>query len=277
MATTPAIIPWLGGKHRFAPWLAAQLPPHHTYIEPFGGSAAVLLARATPAPVEIYNDLDDGLVGLLRVLRDPAQFAEFHRRAQLLPYSRTEYLRSRATWRNSDDPIERALRWYAVARWSYSGKWGHGWGADPKQATAWPRAVDRLPAIHARLRGVVVEHDDWAVVVDRYDAPDACFFVDPPYLPETRRSGEYAHELSTADHRVLVNRLLRVQGAVVLCGYSSSEYAPIEGAGWERRERRVQLCAGNHRQPAVARQTRLEVVWRNPVAQASERQLRFSL
>lgn len=124
------LIPWLGGKHRFAPWLAAQLPPHRVYIEPFGGSAAVLLARATPAPVEIYNDLDDGLVTLFRVLRDPNQFAEFYRRAQLLPYSRVEYLRCRATGRESDDPIERALRWYAVARWSYSGHWGHGWGAD---------------------------------------------------------------------------------------------------------------------------------------------------
>jgi len=71
MRITPPI-PWLGGKSKLTGRIVGYFPEHHTYVEPFGGSAAVLLAK-TPAKVEIYNDIDQELSKLLQALRAPLQ------------------------------------------------------------------------------------------------------------------------------------------------------------------------------------------------------------
>ena len=45
------------------------------YIEPFGGSGAVLLGKRTPDKFEVYNDYNQNLVNLFRCMRDrPMEF-----------------------------------------------------------------------------------------------------------------------------------------------------------------------------------------------------------
>ena len=48
---------YFGGKLTLAERIAALLPPHQHYVEPFAGSLAVLLAKP-PSPMETVNDLD---------------------------------------------------------------------------------------------------------------------------------------------------------------------------------------------------------------------------
>lgn len=54
-------IRWLGGKGLIVAKLLPLIPPHRIYVEPFGGGANLLLAKE-PSLVEVYNDLDSGLV-----------------------------------------------------------------------------------------------------------------------------------------------------------------------------------------------------------------------
>src|SRR5262249_53718563 len=77
-------VKWHGGKFYLYQRIVQHFSQHHTYVEPFGGAASVLLNKPR-TPVEVYNDLDERITRLFRVLRDHGQ--EFHRRITLTPYS----------------------------------------------------------------------------------------------------------------------------------------------------------------------------------------------
>ena len=69
--TLKAPFPYFGGKRRAAPIVWSALGDPSGYVEPFAGSAAVLLARPTftGRRVETVNDLDGWLVNTWRAIR----------------------------------------------------------------------------------------------------------------------------------------------------------------------------------------------------------------
>jgi DNA adenine methylase len=236
---------WFGGKGILARKIVPLFPPHHCYVEPFCGGASCLFAKA-PSPVEVINDLNSDLVNFFRVLRDPGAFERFHRLASLTPYSREEFKRYRASWRagweGRLDAVERAYRWYVIARMSFAGEFGRSWGHSvatsrggmANAVAQWLSSVDMLPLTAARLRRVQIEHSDWRDVIERYDSPGTLFYVDPPFVRATRRSGRYVHELDDAGHKDLVRTLLRAEGKIIVSGYQHKIYRPLEEESWER-------------------------------------------
>ena len=258
--------------------LLPLLPAHTLYVEVFGGGASLLFAKR-PAEVEVYNDLDGGLVNLFRVLRDPEKFERFRAAVGLTLYSREEYRDCRATWADCTDDVERARRFYVVARQSFSGRFGAGWafrcnpgkGADTTSG-AWQSALAQLPEIHSRMRSVQVEHSDFRVLFKNYDRPETLFYVDPPYTADTRKAGGYAHEMTDADHRDLVEILRGLKGRALLSGYATPLYAPLEADGWRRQDFAVSCRAAGRTKAtgitgagaATRMQGRTESVWISP-------------
>ena len=261
---------WHGGKWLLAPWIIAHLPPHRVYVEPFGGAASVLL-RKPRAYGEIYNDLDDGVVNLFRVLRGP-RAAELVEALRLTPFARAEF---EASYEPAEDPVERARR-LVVRSFMGFGSDGHnaavrtGFRSNSNRsgttpAHDWANYPDALAAIVERFQGVVVEHREAAACMVHHDGPETLHYVDPPYLPETRsqksrKGGEryhaYSHELTGAEHIDLLAFLNRLGGLVVLSGYPSPIYdAALRG--WHRLER---LALADGARP------RTEVLWLNPRA-----------
>jgi len=272
-------IRWLGGKGRMAAKIVPLLPPHRIYVEPFGGGAAVLFAK-TPSPIEVYNDLDSGLVNLFRVLRDKDQFEELRRLASLTLYAREEYNDCRARLNADNDSIIRAYRFYVVARCSFSGVFGYSWGSAitksckgmAETCSSWLSAIDNLSAIYARLMRVQIEHEDFRTILKRYDTPDTLFYLDPPYCHDARRSGEYKHEMTNEDHVDMVRLLLKISGKAVLSGYATEVHQPLETAGWWRKDFQVSCsAAGRTRATGILgegaclkNQTRTETLWIKP-------------
>lgn len=272
-------IRWFGGRGRIVPKLLPLVPPHTIYVEVFGGGASLLLAKE-PSVIEIYNDRDSGLVSFFRVLRDPPMFARFYELVALTPYSREEYEFCRDTWEEATDDVERAFRWFVVARGSFAGIFGIGWGRAVTSSargmvstsSAWLTALRALPAIHERMMRVQIEHADFREVLCRYDAPETFFHIDPPYLPETRRRGGYTHELTLEDHKDLVEIVLALQGKAMVAAYDHPIYAPLDAAGWHRHDFRV-TCSAAGRTKATGllgegtvslRQPRVETIWLSP-------------
>lgn len=78
------VLRYFGSKNKLGHRIMRYFPPHTTYVEPYGGSASVLLNKP-PSTLEIYNDLDGQVVNLFRVLRDPDQAERLIRLVELTP------------------------------------------------------------------------------------------------------------------------------------------------------------------------------------------------
>lgn len=257
-----AALRYFGGKWQIAPWVIQHLPAHRVYVEPFGGAASVLL-RKPRSDIEVYNDLDQEIVGIFQLLQDPVQCARLVRLLRRTPYARGEFERA---FLPSQDPLTRAQR--AIVR-SYMamhhaslfnlnkttfGDAFHG-NTGKGKANEWANYPRHLVNISRRLQGVIIERRDALEVIRAQDRPDALFFVDPPYLPSTRTKEGYRCELTQAQHVELLERLLRIKGQAVIAGYPSELYDTML-QGWQRQERA-------HR-AAGSRRPRTEVLWISP-------------
>ena len=260
-------VSWLGGKARLAPKIIEYFRPHRTYCEVFGGSAAVLLAKE-PSRIEVYNDIDWGLVNLFRVLRDSRLFKRLCRGLDATLYARAEFELAR---QDSEDIVESARRFMVRQRQSFGGK-GTAWSYSVEESQTgiasgiarWRKGLECLPAVHRRFQDVQIECDDWRKLIPRFDSRQTLFFLDPPYHPDTRVPCIYRHELTRNDHRDLIACLLRIRGMVVLCGYNHGTYEVLERAGWKRVTFKVPENVSHRRRRR--RSPRTECLWLSPSA-----------
>lgn len=70
-----SILQYPGSKWRIAKQIVSLLPPHHTYLEPYFGSGAVLFNKSR-SDIETINDLDENVVNFFQWLKnDPEKLA----------------------------------------------------------------------------------------------------------------------------------------------------------------------------------------------------------
>lgn len=255
---------WYGGKFSHLDWLLPLLPRCQHYCEPFGGSAAVLINRQ-PSPVETYNDVDSELVNFFRVLRE--QKDALIEAIGLTPFSREEFdLACRSEEGLSE--LERARRFYVRARQvrtglaqtASTGRWAHclltSRAGMAGAVSRWLGAVEDLPLIAQRLLRVQIEHRPAIEVILRYDSPDTLFYLDPPYVHDTRGDSKaYRHEMTDAQHRQLADVLRGLRGKVALSGYDGSLMVDLY-SDWTRIEAPAKLCHS-------VKTERREILWTN--------------
>lgn len=256
---------YYGGKSRLAGWIVEHLPEHRVYVEPFAGSAAVLLAKA-PVKHEVLNDVDGQVVNFYRMLRERPE--DLAHAVSLTPYSREEYGLADFDAPDIDD-LERARRWWVRST--------QGFGQSATKATGWSissaqntprmhqltRRIDRFAEIAERLRHVFIENTDALTLIERFGVdPTACLYLDPPYLDETRSAPScYRHEFQEEhQHRALAAACDGAQATIVVSGYHSPLYDELFD-GWDVADRPVVRRAGNGRTRRLA--NAVEVLWSN--------------
>ena len=257
------LVRWFGGKWRLAPWIIEHFPEHRTYVEPFGGGASVLL-RKPRSHGEVYNDLDDEIVNLFEVLRDPEKAARFRELLRLTPYAKREFERS---YERTTDTVERARRLVVLSFMGYGAnahaRISTGFRANANRngttpAQDWANYPEVLDRAIARLKGVTFDSKDAKAVMAQHDGRRTLHYVDPPYIHSTRgrhdRQRSYVHEMSDADHVQLLAFLRALEGFVVLSAYPHPIYDDTL-AGWRRIERETF---------ADGARPRTEVLWLNP-------------
>ena len=254
---------YYGSKNKLARQIIEQMTPHNNYVEPFCGSAAVLLAK-DPAHVESINDIDSELVTFFRVLRDHP--TRLKRALSLTPYAEDERKAAYAGQPKND--IDQARRFLVRSRMSFSGiihpKRGFSSsGPGRSKPQSFMGVVDGLHAVAERLRHVEIENTDAMSYIDRWNAQDTTLYVDPPYLASTRGSKrEYLHDANDDEfHCLLLKRLIAFRGEVVLSGYHNALYDEMIGRrrGWSSVSFDVRTSASRTRSDAISNRT--EVLW----------------
>jgi DNA adenine methylase len=261
-----------GGKHYLARRIVALMPSHLTYCEPYAGGLSVLLAKSFEGISEVINDVSQELCNFWRVLQDEQQFGLFARAVSAVPFS--EHHWQSAQRFDSDDctsAVTRAVAFFVLARQSLAGRL-----ADPafaaisktrtrrgmnEQVSAWLSAVEGLPAVHTRLKRVLILNRDALDVICQLDHPQTLYYCDPTYLHETRTTtSDYQHEMTPEQHATLLDTLAGIQGKFLLSGYRSTMYDDAARKhGWKR----VDIEVANHASAGKRKRTMTECVWLN--------------
>lgn len=282
MATTAkAPFPYFGGKQLFAEKIAALMPPHDVYVEAFGGGASVLCTKR-PSKLEVYNDLEAGLVNFFRVLRDSKQCVRLQELLELTPYARSEYLDCCASWEKAADPVERARAWYVSVVMSFSKHNGtrHGWSfvytPQSHKVRSFRNLNDDLMWFCQRLRHVQVEQMPALELIHRYDRARTLFYLDPPYVHSTRRlkstakqKRDYAYEMDDTAHQELLELITHLKGMVILSGYRSPLYDEML-TDWQRIDMSTVNWSENANNKQHPRTKRVECLWLSPSVSAHQ-------
>lgn len=216
---------WPGGKRHSVRRILPHLPYTAMYCEPFGGSGAVWLAR-NAAALEIFNDRYSGITSFFRVCRESGSKDRLVERLQTLIHSREEFIWCRSTWKDCEDEIERAARWYYTVRCSFGSQALHfGRSKNPRGlfAPKLQNGLELFQALHERIKNSQIENLDWRVVFNDYNNPECVWYLDPPYYQATK--GMYECELADSEHIELMERVQSLDGFVAVSSYPNELYA----------------------------------------------------
>ncbi len=258
------VLKYPGSKWRIAPWIISHFPKHHSYLEPFAGSLAVLFNKSL-SHIETVNDLDLNVINFFRCIReDPERLAKL---VEATPYSRNEYdllYYADISYCN----FEKA-RQFLVKCWQGHGyrvnQYKVGWKNDVQgreRAYAmryWNELPERILQAAERLKQVQVECMPAIDLIKRFRFRDVLIYCDPPYLQSTRTANvkqQYSSEMLTEESHVeLLEVLLQHKGPVVISGYDSKLYKEmLEDRGWGKAVIQSNDQANNPRK---------EVIWMN--------------
>lgn len=190
-----------GGKWPIRNLVVSLFPPHTTYVDVFGGSAAILITKE-PSPGEIFNDKNDEIANFFRVVK--------HRPAELAERAR-HWIHSRSLWHEivdapaPKDELERAFKFWTLLADSFGAR-GLNFGTARKGIHSVTHAREYLDLVAKRLKGVHVECLDFEKCVKMYDAPETFFYCDPPY--RGTRGGETHYAQLTDDQWKEFRRVL---------------------------------------------------------------------
>ena len=176
-----SFLSWVGGKKLLRDDVIIRMPPfYEKYIEVFGGAGWVLFRKSHENEVEVFNDLNSNLVNLYRCVRDNPAKLKYKLRYVL--NSREDFrwiafLHKKGVFTRFHD-YDRAAKFYQLIRYSY--------GSALDSFASQPHSIwGDFPLIDMAsrcLQKVIIENQDFEVLIKHYDSPVSFFYCDPPYF-----------------------------------------------------------------------------------------------
>jgi len=230
-------------------------------VEPFGGGLAVLLAKNPldqrhqwseeyfeKGISEVVNDLNQELMNFWKVLQDEESFSQFQRIVEATPFSQPQWDDAETHMRPRHElDVEAAVAFFVRCRQSRAGGFkvfatlsrNRTRRRMNEQASAWLGCIEGLAEVHDRLKRVVVLCDDALKVIKQQDGERTLFYLDPPYVHNTRSTTDaYQYEMDESVHNELLLTILQCKGRVMLSGYPNELYDRTLH-DWNRHDREI--------------------------------------
>lgn len=249
------VLKYFGGKSFLARRIIELIPDSDVFVEAFAGGLSVLLNKCKYG-LEIVGDINVELIHLYETVRDNSSV--LLDRLKDIPYTEEVFKRALASG-IIEDPVDRALNFLIKHRMSRSGM-GTDFSklaGDEEDAGFWETLPGDLKFTAHRIQDVTFYNRPAMELIDEYDGPNTSFYLDPPYYPMTRTSPKiYEHEMTSFEHLLLLRRIKRCEGNVVLSGYDNLVYNK-ELQGWEK----YKFPMKNHSSQMKVKSDRVEVCW----------------
>ena len=234
-----AIMKYPGSKWSIAEWIISFFPEHHSYVEPFFGSGAVLFKKQR-SNIETVNDLDGNVVNLFEwIKKDPERLAH---EIYYTPYARKVY--EDAFESVPEDSFGKAVNFYIRLNMGHGFRTNGekvGWKNDVQgrerayASQDWCNLPGKILQAAERLRGVQIENRPAVEVIHRFNYQNVLIYADPPYVLGTRHGKQYRCEMDDKDQNDLLDVLMVHKGPVLLSGYDNDLYND-RLRGWHREE-----------------------------------------
>lgn len=225
-----AVAKYPGSKWSLTKWIIGYFPEHHSYLEPFFGSGAVLFNKPR-SNIETVNDLDGNVVNLFECIKeDPQKLASM---IYFTPYAREVYGKAYEMVPDEDDKFEKALNFYIRLNMGHGFRTSGGrvgWKNDVQgrerayAAQDWCSLPEKIMQAAERLRGVQIDNRPAEKIIDQYNHEKVLQYWDPPYMLGTRHGKQYRHEMSDRDHESLLGKAIKSQAKIIISGYDSELY-----------------------------------------------------
>lgn len=253
-----AIMKYPGAKWSIADWIIDFFPKHHSYLEPFFGSGAVLFQKLR-SNIETINDLDGNVTNLFeQIKKDPERLAH---EIYFTPYARQIYEEAFAA--EPKDSLGRAVNFFIRLNMGHGFRTNGekvGWKNDIQgrerayAAKDWTELPDRIIKAAERLRGVQIENRPAIELLTRFNHKNVLVYLDPPYMPQVRHGKQYKCEMYDKNsHAELLEAAKSHKGPLLISGYETELYNDML-KGWHREETTCYSQVGSKKK---------EVLWMN--------------
>lgn len=224
---------------------------YNTYTEPFGGTFGMGLKLNPEPPIMIYNDLEQNVYTLYKVLSDPIMFKEFKDKCDLILYNedlRKEFKKDLKD--NNLSMIERAFKFFYVNRTSHNGIGGFSKNTYirrnmSKSISDFLSSIDRLPDLHNKLSKVIVTNTDGIELIKKYNQENVFHYCDPPYHQSTRTSTRYNVDMDNDSHVKFLDSVIDSKSKILISGYHCELYNILEKNGFTKVNFVVKTISGN--------------------------------
>lgn len=179
-----AVIKYPGSKWSLAEEIISLFPGHHSYLEPYFGSGAVLFNKPR-SNIETVNDLDGNVVNLFRWIRDdPEKLAH---EIYFIPYARQIY--EDALLAVPEDSLQKAVNFYIRLNMGHGFRTNGekvGWKNDVQgrerayASQDWCNLPEKIMQAAERLRGVQIENRPAVELIERFNYENVLIYCDPP-------------------------------------------------------------------------------------------------